>query len=197
MFKSRSLIIGLSILSLFIISTGLYYFLQEKEQMQINEVIDISTNSLTFEDVDRLDQFSDLIIVGYAKDDFENREHIISSYEDGALQDFYTKTDIIIDQIIKKPDDFPENSKEITILEPLSLREDKKFTADGYTELEKGDNNIIFLAQNTFGDYGLINGSMGKFSLESNSDAMRTFTTQEKTLYQKLFDSILDKYDLN
>lgn len=101
MFKSRSLIIGLSILSLFIISTGLYYFLQEKEQMQINEVIDISTNSLTFEDVDRLDQFSDLIIVGYAKDDFENREHIISSYEDGALQDFYTKTDIIIDQIIK------------------------------------------------------------------------------------------------
>ncbi|WFA87248.1 hypothetical protein [Paenibacillus amylolyticus] len=197
MFKSLSLIIGLSILSLFIISTGLYYFLQEKEQMQINEVIDISTNSLTFEDVDRLDQFSDLIIVGYAKDDFENREHIISSYEDGALQDFYTKTDIIIDQIIKKPDDFPENSKEITILEPLSLREDKKFTADGYTELEKGDNNIIFLAQNTFGDYGLINGSMGKFSLESNSDAMRTFTTQEKTLYQKLFDSILDKYDLN
>jgi len=196
MFKSRSRIISISILGLLMISAGLYYLLQEKEQTQINEVIDISTNSLTFEDVDKLDQFSDLIVVGYAKDNFEDREHVISSYEDGALQDFYTKTDIVIEQIIKKPADFPENTKDLTILEPLSLRENKKFTADGYTELEKGDTNIIFLAQNTFGDYSLINGSMGKFSLESNSDVMRTFTTQEKTLYQELFDSIVDKYEL-
>ncbi|MCM3127813.1 hypothetical protein M3625_08660 [Paenibacillus sp. MER 78] len=46
-----------------------------------------------------------------------------------------------------------------------SLDGETKLIVDGYVELQKGDQSVIFLGKNTFEDYAIINRSLGKYSL--------------------------------
>lgn len=60
------------------------------------------------------------------------------------------------------------------IIEPVSLKEDVKYTVNQYVELQKGEPSVLFLMKNTYGDYGLINDNLGKFSLEGLSQKRLT-----------------------
>ncbi|MEC0106950.1 hypothetical protein P4H27_08370 [Paenibacillus taichungensis] len=198
---SKKKYIVIPVLLLLIIFVGSIAYLNEDSETdpQINKVVNLSANSITFNEINKLDEFAELVVIGYATDEFIDREHVVTAFDDGTMQSFHTNTNIKIEKILKKPEDFPSDQKELTIIEPVSLDGDVKYTADHYVELQKGDNSVIFLMKNTFGDYGLINDNLGKFSLEqtNQSKLSQSFTSQELSEYELFRDSVMEKYNIN
>ncbi|WKL00500.1 hypothetical protein Q0F98_26160 [Paenibacillus amylolyticus] len=146
-----------------------------------------------------MDAFAELIVIGYATEDFKDRKHIITAFDDETMQSYHTNTNIKIEKILKKPNDFPSDLNELTIIEPVSLEGDVKYTVDDYVELQKGDKSVLFLMKNTFGDYGLINYNLGKFSLEgiTQYSLPQSSTAQALSEYETFRDSVMEKYHLN
>lgn len=198
---SKKKYIVIPVLLLLIIFVGsIAYLIEDSEpDPQINKVVNLSANSITIKEINKLDEFAELVVIGYATDEFIDREHVITAFDDGTMQSFHTNTNIKIEKILKKPEDFPSDQKELTIIEPVSLDGDVKYTADHYVELQKGDKSVIFLMKNTFGDYGLINDNLGKFSLEqtNQSKLSQSFTSQELSEYELFRDSVMEKYNIN
>jgi|GEM_PF-2978211 len=199
-FFKRKVILA-SVLIVSAISAGAIAYVngQSKPDMAIHKVVNLSANSLTFHEIDKLDAFAELIVIGYATADFRDREHVITAFDDGTMQSFHTNTNIKIEKILKKPEDFPSDQSELTIIEPVSLEGDVKYTADDYVELQKGDKSVIFLIKNSFDDYGLINDNLGKFSLEgiSQYSVPQSSTAQALSEYSTFRDSVMKKYHLN
>ncbi|WP_434752290.1 hypothetical protein [Paenibacillus amylolyticus] len=180
------------------VSTIAYLNGDSESNSQINKVVNLSTNSITFNEINKLDEFAELVVIGYATDEFIDRKHVVTTFDDGTMESFHTNTNIKIEKILKKPEDFPSDQKELTIIEPVSIDGDVKYTADHYVELQKEDKSVIFLMKNTFGDYGLINDNLGKFSLEVNNQSkLSHLTSQELSEYQIFRDSVMKKYNLN
>ncbi|WIV20213.1 hypothetical protein QPK24_05795 [Paenibacillus polygoni] len=143
------------------------------EEPSYTDTYSVSTNSMRYETVQILEQYADLIIIGTPTENFEARKHVITKYNDGAMQDFYTLTEMKINKIIKKPDDFSKNQETIIIIEPVGVTGTTKFTSNGYVEIQKGDQSVLFLMKNTFGDYGIINKNLGKFSLHYKENQVK------------------------
>ncbi|RAW19313.1 hypothetical protein DC345_00570 [Paenibacillus taichungensis] len=198
---SKKKYIVIPVLLLLIIFVGSIAYLNEDSEPdpQINKVVNLSANSITFNEINKLDEFAELVVIGYATDEFIDREHVVTAFDDGTMQSFHTNTNIKIEKILKKPDDFPSDQKELTIIEPVSLDGDVKYTADHYVELQKDDKSVIFLMKNTFGNYGLINDNLGKFSLEqtNQSKLSQSFTSKELSEYELFRDSVMESYNIN
>ncbi|WP_146118043.1 hypothetical protein [Paenibacillus sp. MYb63] len=198
-FKKKYVLVSILFILAISASAIAYVNGQSKPDVPIHNVVNLSANSLTFHEIDKLDAFVELIVIGYATEDFRDREHVITAFDDGTMQSFHTNTNIKIDKILKKPDDFPSDQNELTIIEPVSLEGDVKYTANDYVELQKGDKSVLFLMKNTFGDYGLINDNLGKFSLEgiSQYSVPQSSTVEELSEYETFRDSVMEKYHLN
>ncbi|MEK4361527.1 hypothetical protein MKX68_03305 [Paenibacillus sp. FSL M8-0212] len=198
-FKNKIVLSSVLIFLAVSIGTLAYMNGQSKQGEPIHKVVNLSANSLIFHEIDKLDAFADLIVIGYATADFRDREHVITAFDDGTMQSFHTNTNIKIEKILKKPEDFPSNQNELKIIEPVSLEGDVKYTVDDYVELQKGDKSVLFLMKNTFGDYGLINYNLGKFSLEgiTQYSLPQSSTAQALSEYETFRDSVMEKYHLN
>ncbi|MDQ0721945.1 hypothetical protein QF049_003206 [Paenibacillus sp. W4I10] len=198
-FKRKVVLVSILFILAISASAIAYVNGQSKSDVPIHKVVNLSANSLIFHEIDKLDAFAELIVIGYATEDFRDREHVITAFEDGTMQSFHTNTNIKIEKILKKPDDFPSDQNELTIIEPVSLEGDVKYTADDYVELQKGDTSVLFLMKNSFGDYGLINDNLGKFSLEgiTQYSVPQSSTVQELSEYETFRDSVMEKYHLN
>lgn len=198
-FKKKVVLVSILFILAISASAIAYVNGQSKSDVPIHKVVNLSANSLTFHEIDKLDAFAELIVIGYATEDFRDREHVITAFDDGTMQSFHTNTNIKIEKILKKPDDFPSDQNELTIIEPVSLEEDVKYTVDDYVELQKGDKSVLFLMKNTFGDYGLINDNLGKFSLEgiTQYSVPQSSTAQALSEYETFWDSVMKKYTLN
>ncbi|WP_416295757.1 hypothetical protein ACM7Q1_03560 [Paenibacillus illinoisensis] len=107
--KSSALIIAFVLV---VVAGTLTYLSQRSEpNSQINNVVSLSANSITFNEVDKLADFAELVVIGYATDEFVDRDHVVTAFEDGTMQSFHTNTNIKIEQVLKKPDDFPETKR--------------------------------------------------------------------------------------
>ncbi|RPK29506.1 hypothetical protein [Paenibacillus xylanexedens] len=197
-FKKKIVLVSLFVLLAISVSAIAYVNGQSKRDVPIHNVVNLSANSLTFHEIDKLDAFAELIVIGYATENFKDREHIITAFDDGTMQSFHTNTNIKIDKILKKPDDFPSDQNKLTIIEPISLEGNVKYTVNDYTELQKGDRSVLFLMKNTFGDYGLINDNLGKFSLEgiTQYSVPQSSTAQALSEYETFRNSVMDKYNI-
>ncbi|OMF10139.1 hypothetical protein BK129_04765 [Paenibacillus amylolyticus] len=197
-FKRKVVLVSLFVLAISAVAIA-YVNGQSKTDVPIHKVVNLSANSLTFHEIDKLDAFAELIVIGYATEDFKDRKHIITAFDDETMQSFHTNTNIKIDKILKKPDDFPSDQNKLTIIEPVSLEGDVKYTVNDYVELQKGDKSVLFLMKNSFGDYGLINDNLGKFSLEgiSQYSVPQSSTAQALSEYETFRDSVMEKYHLN
>ncbi|WP_145146556.1 hypothetical protein [Paenibacillus xylanexedens] len=198
-FKNKIVLTSVLIVLAGSIGTLAYMNGQSKPGEPIHKVVNLSGNSLTFHEIDKLDAFAELIVIGYGIEDFRDREHVITAFDDGTMQSFHTNTNIKIEKILKKPEGFPSDQNELTIIEPVSLDGDVKYTADDYVELQKGDESVLFLMKNSFGDYGLINDNLGKFSLEgiSQYSVPQSSTAQALSEYETFRNSVMKKYLLN
>ena len=126
-FKNKVVLVSLFVLAISAVAIA-YVNGQSKPNVPIHKVVNLSANSLTFHEIDKLDAFAELIVIGYATEDFRDREHVITSFDDGTMQSFHTNTNIKIEQVLKKPEDFPSDQNELTIIEPVSLEGDVKYT---------------------------------------------------------------------
>ncbi|MCG7385543.1 hypothetical protein [Paenibacillus sp. ACRRY] len=199
LFKKKYLLFYVLFVLAVSISTLAYINSSSKLEEPIQQVVNLSANSLTLRELDKLDAFAELIVIGYATEDFRDREHVITTFNDGIMQSFHTNTTIKIEQILKKPEDYPSDQNELTIIEPVSLKGDLKYTANDYVELQKGDRSVLFLLRNSYGDYGLINDNWGKFSMEgiSQSSMPQSATSNELLEYETFRDSVMKKYNLD
>ena len=199
--KKRFKYIGIALLSVTLIATTAIVYSNNEENAaeHYKQITNLSAYSLKLQDIDKLDEYVELIVVGYATEDFSDREHNVEVYADNYLQDFSTRTTIKIDKIIKKPTDFPEDQKELTIIEPVSLHKEEKLTVGNYIELKKDEPSVIFLMKNSFGDYSLVNDNLGKIMLtdEEPKAPLQALTTSELSEYNTFRNSVLEKYGLN
>ncbi|WP_251502425.1 hypothetical protein [Paenibacillus polysaccharolyticus] len=198
-FQKKSVLICVVCIVVVTVSIITYMNVQSKPEQNVYTVVHLPANSITFSEVEKLDAFAELIVIGYATDEFSEREHVITAFDDGAMQSFHTNTNIKITKILKKPEDFPSDQNELTIIEPVSLDGDIKYTANDYVELQQGETSVIFLLRNSYGDYGLINDNLGKFSLEGVSQYSfpESSASQQISDYQIFRDAVMKKYNLD
>lgn len=172
-----------------------------KSSVSDNSKISLHASYIDYETVNALDSDAELIVIGTPLKNFDNREHVVTNFDDGAVQDFYTLTDIKVDKIIKAPESSTlKTDEDLTIIEPISYIESdqgkRKITYEDYTELKQNEKSIIFLKQNTQGVYSVINMDLGKFPLSDTSEISRSLTSEEHNSKEEFRKEVLEKYDL-
>lgn len=164
------------------------------------KTINFDANYITFPDANALDVAADLILIGTPTQNFEEREHRTTYFDDGTVQDFYTLTDIQVEKVIKSNDSFElDSTGHLKVLEPIGYlkpeTKETKVTRENYEELESGEKYIIFLKKNAEGTYAVINLNLGKFDLNSTTK-LQSASSEEEKKYEEFKASVIDKYNL-
>ncbi|MFB4160376.1 hypothetical protein ACE1TF_10865 [Geomicrobium sp. JSM 1781026] len=164
-------------------------------------------DTITFDNLEEMEEFSDAVVIGRTSDDFIDREHVNIYYEDGYLEDFYTLTNIDVHDVMHYSEDRFNFSEEIKIVEPLSIvgneEEEVKLISEGYEELKADTDYLIFLKENIFGDMSVVWQNYGKFNLESddigNPDLYSSKSDYEAASEFKsnLFEEATKRYNIN
>ncbi|MGE7946449.1 hypothetical protein [Lysinibacillus sp. NPDC093688] len=163
-------------------------------------VVQVDANEITFDTPEKLDAAADLIIIASPSKDFMDREHKVTFFDDGTIEDYYTLTEVQVDKIIKAPDNFnlPKNNS-FSIIEPVGIVErstgKRKLVTNNYAELKEKSSYIMFLQQNSMGQYGIINNNLGKFNLD-NKDPL-DIGEKKSSDAKKFKDDVLRKYSID
>ncbi|QJD84979.1 hypothetical protein [Cohnella herbarum] len=186
------------ILALVIAASSYYYFAVYNSF----RVVSMSADYVGYSSADELYSGAELVVIGRPTEDFEDREMHIVQYSTGAIQDYYTLTDIDIERIVKGPTEI----KDLQVIEPLAIIQDiqgkTKLTTEDYTEMKKNKEYLIFLRKNTFGQYCVINMQSGKFNLDqtdpsdfySDSKTESESIKEHKNQKERIFNEIKAKY---
>ncbi|KOP64968.1 hypothetical protein AMS62_06650 [Bacillus sp. FJAT-18019] len=190
--KKKSTIISL-VLTLILAAAAYYYF------AIYNSVRDISLPATHkgYSTAQALFAGADLVVVGSPIKDFEDREVILKEHSKGIIEYIVTSTEINVEKVLKGP---KEEAANLKVIEPIGLRQTyrgkERIASDGYTAMKKGSQYVIFLGENTFGQYSVINMQAGKFNLdgtdpddlsgEESFNKQRIFTELTTDFSQKL-----------
>lgn len=136
------------------------------------EIISVSANYESYEKVDLADASADLIVLGKPLSPFESRKHTVRYNDQGLITDFYTTTPIQMVDIYKnRASSSVKVGGQLEVLEPIALLSDENastlFQYENYTEMNEGSVYIIFLKKNTFGQYSVMNMSLGRIDTGS------------------------------
>ncbi|MCY7484237.1 hypothetical protein [Paenibacillus alvei] len=164
MFKHKNkILITLSIVLVFGLS---YYFFMFNSY---HGVVNAQSLYIGADNASDLVDMSDLIIVGTPIEEFDEREHKVTYFYTSAIQDFYTITEMKVEQVLKG--NWDEST--LPVIEPISYIQSidgkRKLTSNDYTEMEKGKKYLVVLSKNTQGNYSVINMDNGKFELDENN----------------------------
>ncbi|GAB6928325.1 hypothetical protein JCM10914A_23080 [Paenibacillus sp. JCM 10914] len=146
------------------------------------ETIVTHGNYKAFEEEAPLFNDADLVVIAETDTHFLDREHVVKYFEPDsvqegspqAIEDFYTRTPITVLKVLKTPESVPviENEK-LDIIEPVSIIEQdgssQKIALENYNEIKEGEEYVLYLKLNTYGEYGVINMNNGRFSLGSDT----------------------------
>ena len=188
-FSIKNKIIILITFGLFL-CLSLYYFGVYNSISDVN----IESNYISYDDISKLDTESDLIIIGNTVQDFEDREHVATYFDDGTLEDFYSITNIKVHKVFKGVDEI-KNGDYLNIIEPGSIIQTvegkQRLLREDYQPLEKNKQYILFLKKNDNGQYSIINMNLGKLDL---SDKDKIFNLNNKA--DKLIRDAFEKYPI-
>lgn len=144
----------------------------------------LHANYEAYETVPDADKGADLIIIASPTNDFSQRSHVIKTFTDGQIMDFYTKTVLKISKVIKadaRVDLSP--SMRFTVLEPAAVletgEESQLLTYEGYNPMSLGSTYIVFLKRNDFGQYSVMNMSLGTIDTLGPKALMKAATSTE------------------
>ncbi|SFF05945.1 hypothetical protein SAMN04487969_112156 [Paenibacillus algorifonticola] len=155
-----------------------------KEVSKEDTVVTVVThgNYQEFDKENRLFDDAELVVIAETDTNFFDREHVVKYAEQDAagadlpqaLEDFYTRTPIKILKVLKKPESASViENEEMNIIEPISLiKEDTKskiLSIENYNEINEGEQYVLYLKQNAYGEYSVINMNNGRFSLDSDA----------------------------
>lgn len=201
----RKYVIGSAIALLFIIAVFFVFSDKRSDSSSViesaasekAETINVDANYITYNDVTNLEQAADLIIIGTPNEDFEEREHITTYFGDGAIQDFYTVTNIKVDKIIKGSEGITAGQT-LNVLEPIGYakpkEKERKITREEYFELIKDEQYLIYLIKNDQGQYFMLNINNGKFNIKKEEKLFDNEIVKEK--HEKLKKEVFSKYKI-
>ncbi|QPR69175.1 hypothetical protein I6G82_06055 [Lysinibacillus macroides] len=188
----------ITLITVVIISFTLVWIMKITQTAAIVEV-HVDANEIIFETPEKLEAAADLIIIASPTKEFMDREHQVTFFDDGTIQDYYTLTEVLVEKIIKSPDDFSlADNQLMSIIEPVGIverqAEKKKLITNHYKELQEDSAYILFLKQNMFGQYAIINNNLGKFNIDQTDSSD---IGEEKLTEAKQFkEDVLKKYML-
>ncbi|MCY7484242.1 hypothetical protein [Paenibacillus alvei] len=190
MFKHKNkILITLSIVLVF----GLvYYFLVFNSY---RGVVNAQSSYIGADNASDLVEMSELIIVGTPIEEFEERDHKVVYFNLSAIQDFYTITEMKVEQVLKG--NWDEST--LPVIEPISYIQSidgkRKLTSDDYTEMEKGKKYLVALGKNTNGNYGVINMENGKFGLDEENINYQSLNP-ENNKHVEIRDGLFEMFNL-
>ncbi len=162
--------------------------------------VQVNANEITFNTPEELDAAADLIIIASPFKEFMDREHKVTFFEDSTIQDYYTLTEVQVDKVIKAPNNFHlSKNNTIKIIEPVGIVKrstgKRKLVTNDYEELKGKSSYIMFLQQNSMGQYAIINNNLGKFNLD-NKDPL-DIGEKKSSEATKFKDDVLLKYSID
>jgi len=179
----------------------------KNENSEVERVV-THGNFVEYETEAELFADAELVVIASTNEDFMDREHIVkyvpsSDEEEGlpkAIEDFYTKTSITVEQVLKQPaSEKVADNKKISVIEPIALLEDgsKILSVENYQEISRGQQYIIYLKKNTNGEYGVINMTNGRFNLESTDQIVNLAEhghDNDKAKHEKMKDTVKNRF---
>ena len=172
--------------SCIVLFLGINLFKNDKK-----DIINIDANYMKYDRLNNLEDSADAIITGTPLKNFDNRDHKISFFDDGTIEDFYTLTDIKVNKIFKSNYNDINENQTIEIIEPISVKDNNIITYSGYTPLDENEEYIIFLAKNSNGKYSVINMEEGKFSY--NSKQYESSKNKSNSLSNQVYNKYIKK----
>lgn len=162
--------------------------------------VQVDANEITFNTPEKLDAAADLIMIASPSKDFMDREHKVTFFDDGTIQDYYTLTEVQVEKVIKAPNNFHlSKNNTIKIIEPVGIvgrgTGKRKLVTNQYEELKEKGSYIMFLQQNSKGQYAIINNNLGKFNLD-NKDPL-DIGEKKSSADKKFKDDVLQKYSID
>lgn len=181
-----------------ILTVAVFSFFFFKNAMATDDIF-VQADGPHLTSLTELDTYADLIVVGRPVKDFWDREHVTKRYPDGTVMDAYTLTEIKIEQILKKPTDFISGKNDtVTVVEPIGAIDGtlgkKRYIVENFYEVKQDKRYIFFLVKNSFGDYTIGNGVLGRFNLDGTDGDDIAKIEEDTEVKLKLFDEIKQKY---
>ncbi|MED1665963.1 hypothetical protein [Brevibacillus laterosporus] len=180
---------GTIVCSVALVAGGVYFLTPSK-------MVRVEAKVVGYKNVEALEREADYIVVGHLEKDFSEYEPTFNYSSVGRVGEFYTKTDVIIDKILKGETD----TKIIPVLQDAAYidsptkHQDDLLTIEGYTPMEKGREYLLFLSKTNDGEsYNLLGVYQGKFDI-NESESKAQGLALENSHYQKLKDEVEEKY---
>lgn|GEM_PF-4027136 len=166
---NKKRIFSIAVAVLFVTFAFIRYSADHQEASgQVREV-NVETDSIVFHNLKELEDFSQLIIVATPTKKFNDRSQKSTTFPDGTLQDFASFNELKIAKVIKAPSDFDQTKTWIEVAEPVAIVKEgnssAKLKKQGYTEMKKDSQYIIYLSKNAMGQYS-VNGITGRYNLD-------------------------------
>lgn len=164
-------------------------------------IISSPANYITYNSLNDLKSAADIIVLGRPLKDFQQRETALKKTADDVMYDFHTLTDIHVSKWIKGSDLIKGNK--ISVIEPvmLSSREGESviLTTEGYTQMDRKDEYMIFIKSNGRGGYGVINMNNGKYSITELKGGISQKSSspshgEQEDIREQIKKSILQEY---
>ncbi|MGY3714992.1 hypothetical protein ACWE42_05670 [Sutcliffiella cohnii] len=149
--------------------------INDKENINHKEIkeINVEGNYYNLSDSNELESISDIILVATPTQPFLDRKHENRFSDDGSLEDYFTRTEVKINKVLKNDSDLNLKMGELfEIVEPAvglitnSFGELIKITTGPYNELQKDGEYLIFLTKNDFNDYAVSYNTLGKYNID-------------------------------
>ncbi|WP_195576911.1 hypothetical protein [Paenibacillus sp. 1001270B_150601_E10] len=181
--KKKSVMISM-ILALLLAASACYYYFTVYNSVR---VINAASLYQGYSSAQSLYNNADMVVIGSPVKDFEDRELHLTRFSTGAIEDIATFTELDVKKVLKGPEEYAAG---LTVIEPLGMyqtyRGKEKITSDGYTEMKKGSTYLIFLGENTFGQYSVINMQAGKFNLDGTDPEDLTGSPNKSSIFAEL-----------
>lgn len=124
--------------------------------------VHVAANYESYLKVTDIDKSADLILQATPTTDFLSRDAHINRFSSGDVREFYTLTNLKIEKVLKGN---LENLKKETlqVIEPIAHDAKLKinYTYEDYQPMIQGESYLIFLKKNDFGQWSIINMSLG------------------------------------
>jgi hypothetical protein len=161
------------------------------------EVREVVTHGsyLTFENVEELEEYAELVVIGYTPWDFYELKPEIVYSDVGTYIDYSTPTEVVITDVIKG------SHSEKTVFASQRAAYDRKINTlirnEDCTIMEKGKLYVLFLGK-AYGyehldTYSIIAVNQGKFNIDGTDDIEKSHELVNEQ-YRMLKESVLKKY---
>ncbi|WP_051286778.1 hypothetical protein [Paenibacillus taiwanensis] len=188
--------IVVSTLSLFTCFTLYYFFVYNVYRGEINTQASYISHDTAIE----LTNSAELILIGTPIHEFKDREHVVKNYTSGAIQDFYTVTDIKVEKILKGEWDL---NSPLPVIEPVAYIQridgQRKITTDHYIEMKKDTKYLVTLAKNTSGNYSIINMQNGVFNLNVEGESLserKNTSDKNSSKHEKIRHDLINMFSI-